>query len=309
MAKVSALVVDDAPFIRDLIKKALRGQFPGLQVEEAINGRKAQQLLSRQAFDLILCDWEMPEMSGLELLQRFRAQPGLEKTPFIMVTSRGDKENVIEAIQSGVSDYIGKPFTNEQLGAKVKKALHRSGKLDLLSGRQPQPSTGTSQDSIANLMGGKPPESLAAKTTVVPPAVNPFERAAQRLPTPPPSPAPAPTTEERPVRGQAQLRLAGEQFACVVKALSLRDALIVVRRGERCPQVFESGVLDLEQDADQSIARMNVYVHGVTAMEVRVDCEWLKVNLKFVDQDPQKLEYLSRLIASGSAQRHYSPGA
>ncbi|WP_022960901.1 response regulator [Halopseudomonas pelagia] len=306
MAKVSALIVDDAPFIRDLIKKALRGQFPGLQIEEAVNGRKAQQLLSRQGFDLILCDWEMPEMSGLELLQWFRGQPGSEKTPFIMVTSRGDKENVIEAIQSGVSDYIGKPFTSDQLSAKVKKALHRSGKLEALSGRQPQTSTAAAHDSVSHLMGGKLAVADGAKPTAKAPVVNPFEQAAQAANTTAKS---APEPEERSVKGQAQLRLAGEQFACVVKALSLRDALVVVRRAERLPQVFESGVLDLEQDADQSIARMNVYVHSVAAMEVSVDCEWLKVTLKFVDQDPQKLEYLSRLIASGSAQRHYSPSA
>lgn len=304
MAKVSALIVDDAPFIRDLVKKALRGQFPGLQIEEAVNGRKAQQVLSRQGFDLILCDWEMPEMSGLELLQWFRGQPGSEKTPFIMVTSRGDKENVIEAIQSGVSDYIGKPFTNDQLSAKVKKALHRSGKLELLMGRQQQASTGTAHDSVSNLMGGKSP-APAAKPAAKAVPVNPFERLTPASQTAEKSPE----TAEKQIRGQAQLRLAGEQFACVVKALSLRDALVVVRRGERLPQVFESGVLDLEQDADQSVARMNVYVHSVAAMEANVDCEWLKVTLRFVDQDPQKLEYLSRLIASGSAQRHYSPGA
>src|SRR5690554_7907254 len=96
MAKVSALVVDDAPFIRDLIKKALRSHFPGLQIEEAVNGSKARQLLARTSFDLILCDWEMPEMSGLELLEWFRGQPGQQKTPFIMVTSRGDRDNVVQ---------------------------------------------------------------------------------------------------------------------------------------------------------------------------------------------------------------------
>lgn len=306
MAKVTALIVDDAPFIRDLIKKALRGQFPGLQIEEAVNGRKAQQLLSRQSFDLILCDWEMPEMSGLELLQWFRGQPGSEKTPFIMVTSRGDKDNVIEAIQSGVSDYIGKPFTSEQFSAKVKKALQRSGKLEALSGRQPQPSSAAAHDSVSHLMGSKPAATSGAQPAAKAPVANPFDVAAQAANV---AAEPAAAAQERSVKGQAQLRLAGEQFACVVKALSLRDALVVVRRAERLPQVFESGVLDLEQDADQSIARMNVYVHGVVAMEASVECEWLKVTLKFVDQDPQKLEYLSRLIASGSAQRHYSPSA
>ena len=75
-----------------------------------MNGRKAQQMLARERFDLILCDWEMPEMSGLELLTWCRTQDALKAVPFIMVTSRGDKENVVQAIQAGVSDFIGKPF-------------------------------------------------------------------------------------------------------------------------------------------------------------------------------------------------------
>lgn len=300
MAKVSVLIVDDAPFIRDLIKKALRSHFPGLVIEEATNGRKAQQVLSRATFDLILCDWEMPEMSGLELLRWFRGQPDASSVPFVMVTSRGDKENVVEAIQAGVSDYVGKPFSNEQLIAKVKKALHRSGRLALLQSSSARPSS-TGQDSIAALTGNR-----RADPPLTPPPAKP--RTATRLDKPA-----AATKEEvaaaQSVRGQAQLRLPGEQFACVIKALSLRDALVVVRRDERMPQVFESGVLDLEQDSDRSVARINVYVHAVASMEANMECEWVKVTLKFVDQDPEKLDYLSRLIASGTAQAHYSPGA
>src|SRR5690554_7166091 len=151
MAKVSALVVDDAPFIRDLIKKALRSHFPGLQIEEAVNGSKARQLLARTSFDLILCDWEMPEMSGLELLEWFRGQPGQQKTPSIMVTSRGARDNVVQAIQAGVSDYVGKPFSNEQQIGRVSKALHRVGKLELLRSRPVQTSVGHAQESVSAL--------------------------------------------------------------------------------------------------------------------------------------------------------------
>ncbi|WP_286902892.1 response regulator, partial [Pseudomonas sp. UBA2628] len=123
MSKVNVLVVDDAPFIRDLVRKCLRSAFPGMAIDDAVNGRKAMAMLAKEAFDLVLCDWEMPEMSGLELLTWCRQQPALKHLQFIMVTSRGDKENVIQAIQAGVSDFVGKPFTNEQLLTKVKKAL------------------------------------------------------------------------------------------------------------------------------------------------------------------------------------------
>lgn len=285
MASVSVLVVDDAPFIRDLIKKALRSHFPGLRIEEAVNGSKARQLLGRTSFDLILCDWEMPELSGLQLLQWFREQPGQEKTPFIMVTSRGDRDNVVEAIQAGVSDYVGKPFSNEQLISKVSKALDRAGKLQQLRGRAVQISHGHAQESVASLLGSrqaKSPSAAAAKAA-------PKQGAATE------------SDNRSPARSaaRAQLRVAGQQFACVIRSLSLRDARMVVRRGEHLPGVFDSAVLDLEQEGDKDVARINGYVHTVTALEDRMDCEWVLVTLKFVDQDPAKLEWLSRLIAEG----------
>ena len=279
MAKVSVLVVDDAPFIRDLIKKALRSHFPGLQIEEAVNGSKARQLLGRAEFDLILCDWEMPELSGLELLQWFREQPGQEKTPFIMVTSRGDRENVVQAIQTGVSDYVGKPFTNEQLISKVSKALQRSGKLQQLRNRPVQPSTGHAQESVSTLLGARKPAPAAV--------------------------APRPAAEEEHCEAvlrspaRAQLRVAGHQLACVIRRLSLRDAQLLVRRTERLPSLFESAVLDLEQDAeDDRVARINGYLHSLSALEERVDSEWVLVTIRFVDQDPVKLERLSLMIAA-----------
>ena len=175
MSKVSVLVVDDAPFIRDLIKKGLRSHFPGIRIEDAVNGRKAQQMLDRDSFDLILCDWEMPEMSGLELLTWCRTQDALKTTPFIMVTSRGDKENVVQAIQAGVSDFIGKPFSNEQLTSKVRKALGRAGKLDSLAASAPTRAlaTGMANDSLAALTGGKAevvrPAAPAAEAKASPP--------------------------------------------------------------------------------------------------------------------------------------------
>lgn len=185
MSKVSVLVVDDATFIRDLVKKGLRDNFPGVQIEEAINGRKAQQMLSRQVVDLILCDWEMPEMSGLELLTWCREQDNLKTTPFIMVTSRGDKENVVQAIQAGVSDYIGKPFSNEQLVTKVKKALQRAGKLQALMSSAPSKMLSTggfANDSLAALTGGK---AEVVKTSAPTPAAAALRHRVSHLPRPP----------------------------------------------------------------------------------------------------------------------------
>jgi|TARA_R100000093_G_scaffold16931_2_gene9612 CheY-like chemotaxis protein len=302
MSKVSVLVVDDAPFIRDLVKKALRSHFPGIRIEDAVNGRKAQQMLSRERFDLILCDWEMPEMSGLELLTWCRTQDALKTTPFIMVTSRGDKENVVQAIQAGVSDFIGKPFSNEQLTSKVRKALGRAGKLDALAASAPTRTlaTGMANDSLAALTGGK--------AEVVRPAAPAAEAKASPLIQPSAAPASAPAGAAS-GRGQGQLRLADGSVACVIKALSLKEALLVVKRGEQLPQVLESAVLDLEQGEGGEVARLNGYLHAVAAFEPKPDSEWLQLSFRFVDRDPQKMDYLSRLIARGTAQRHFVPGA
>ncbi|MEC4165703.1 response regulator [Pseudomonas sp. MS-1(2024)] len=291
MSKVSVLVVDDASFIRDLIKNCLRNYFPGIRIEDAVNGRKAQTLLTREAFDLVLCDWEMPEMSGLELLSWCREQDRLKTLPFIMVTSRGDKENVIQAIQAGVSDFVSKPFTNEQLLSKVKKAFTKAGLLDsVMSSAPARMNSAFGNDSLNALTGGK--------AQVVAPA--------PATPAPRPVPVPAPTLTSR---GQGQLRLPSGIQTCVIKALSLKEALLVVRRGDVLPQVLDSAVLDLEQGESAEVARLNGYLHAIVAYEPKPDSAWLQLTFRFVDQDADKMNYLSRLIAHGTAQKHFVPGA
>jgi CheY-like chemotaxis protein len=308
MSKVSVLVVDDAPFIRDLVKKSLRNHFPGIHIEEAVNGRKAQQMLGKQDFDLILCDWEMPELSGLELLSWCRSEERLKTTPFVMVTSRGDKENVVQAIQAGVSDFIGKPFSSEQLISKVQKALSKAGKLQALAAGAPTKTTASNpfaNDSLSALTGGKP--TNVAPAAKAPAPGNDSLAALTGNKAAPPASKAASTAGGN--RGQGQLRLPGGMLACVIKALSLKDALLLVKRTELLPQVLESAVLDLEQGEGGEVARLNGYLHAIAAFEPKPDSEWLQVTFRFVDRDPQKMDYLSRLIARGTVQKHFVPGA
>ncbi|MCJ8204074.1 response regulator [Pseudomonas sp. RGM2987] len=319
MSKVSVLVVDDASFIRDLVKKCLRNYFPGVRIEDAVNGKKAQALLAREAFDLVLCDWEMPEMSGLELLTWCRQQDNLKGMPFVMVTSRGDKENVVQAIQAGVSGYVSKPFTNEQLLTKVKQALHKVGKLDTLMNSAPtKMNSAFGNDSLSALTGGKAPVAAAAAA----PAANPFAKPAAVAAAPaaaaapargllnsPPVKAPAAAAGPAGNRGQGQLRLSSGTLPCVIKALSLKEALLLVKRTDALPQVLESAVLDMEQGDNAETARLNGYLHAIVAHEQTPDSEWLQLTFRFVDKDPQKLDYISRLIARGTAQKHFVPGA
>ncbi|EGH41413.1 response regulator receiver, partial [Pseudomonas syringae pv. pisi str. 1704B] len=127
---------------------------------------------------------------------------------------------------------------------------------------------------------------------------------------PAPKPAPAPVRSAQPTgRGQGQLRLPNGTQSCVIKALTLKDATLVIRVSENLPQVLDSAVLDLEQGEDNEVARLNGYLHSVAAFEQKPDSEWLQVTFRFVDHDAQKLDYLSRLIARGTAQKHFIPGA
>ncbi|MBU6956211.1 response regulator [Pseudomonas sp. CVAP len=315
MSKISVLVVDDASFIRDLVKKCLRNYFPGIRTEDAVNGKKAQAMLAKEAFDLVLCDWEMPEMSGLELLTWCREQDNLKSMPFVMVTSRGDKENVVQAIQAGVSGYVSKPFTNEQLLTKVKQALNKVGKLDTLMNSAPtKMNSAFGNDSLSALTGGK-----AAVVAPAAAAVNPFAKpAAAPAPAAAPSrgllnspPVKAPAASAAPAggRGQGQLRLPSGTQPCVIKALSIKEALLVVKRTDTLPQVLDSAVLDLEQGDNAEVARLNGYLHAIVAHEPKPDSDWLQLTFRFVDQDAQKLDYISRLIARGTAQKHFVPGA
>jgi CheY-like chemotaxis protein len=301
MSKVSVLVVDDASFIRDLVKKCLRNYFPGIKIEDAVNGKKAQAVLMRETFDLVLCDWEMPEMSGLELLTWCREQPQLKAMPFVMVTSRGDKENVVQAIQAGVSGYVSKPFTNEQLLTKVKQALHKVGRLDALVASAPtKMNSAFGNDSLSALTGGKPEAVKAAPVAAAAPS-----RGLLNSPPVQAASAAAPASG----RGQGQLRLSSGTQQCVIKGLSIKEALLVVRRSEVLPQVLESAVLDLEQGDNAEVARLNGYLHSIVAFEPRPDSDWLQLTFRFIDQDAQKLDYISRLIARGTAQKHFVPGA
>ncbi|MDM8189733.1 response regulator [Pseudomonas koreensis] len=313
MSKISVLVVDDASFIRDLVKKCLRNYFPGIRTEDAINGKKAQAMLAKEAFDLVLCDWEMPEMSGLELLTWCREQDNLKTMPFVMVTSRGDKENVVQAIQAGVSGYVSKPFTNEQLLTKVKQALNKVGKLDTLMNSAPtKMNSAFGNDSLSALTGGKPavvggaPAAAAANPFAKPAAAAAPSRGLLNSP-----PVQAPGASKAPVggRGQGQLRLPSGTQQCVIKALSIKEALLVVKRTETLPQILDSAVLDLEQGDNAEIARLNGYLHAIVAHEQKADSDWLQLTFRFVDQDAQKLDYISRLIARGTAQKHFVPGA
>ncbi|MFP4032888.1 MAG: response regulator [Desulfococcaceae bacterium] len=114
------LVVDDFPIMRGIIRRMLTKRFGLNEIFEADDGVKAWKILNESSVDLVICDWNMPNMTGIDLLKKIRADPRLGKLPFVMVTAEGKKENVIEATKAGVTGFIIKPFTAKDLGKKLK---------------------------------------------------------------------------------------------------------------------------------------------------------------------------------------------
>lgn len=277
MATLKALVVDDASFVRDLVKRTVRQRFPVIETTDAQNGRRAQSLMSRTVFDLILCDWEMPEMSGLELLQWMRQQPQYEKVPFIMITSRGDKDHVVEAVKGGVSEYLGKPFSPEGLSNKIIKVMGRRLK--------------DAMDRSGKSMGG-PTDAFKESATLLTQKREPSSPALAR----PGKPAAVPASSTRPAMSVASVRFADSTLRSVIKDITLTEVRVIAKRDQEFPGILDQAVVDIEV-AEGQVARLNGYVHQLQAVEKRQDTDFVSVTIRFVDEDPQKLEDLSRFIA------------
>jgi DNA-binding response OmpR family regulator len=298
MKALNVLVVDDAAFIRDLIKKAMRDSYPSFKIHEAVDGRKAQGILKSNPIDLVLCDWEMPEMSGLELITWMRTEERYAKTPFMMITSRGERDHVIKAVTAGVSDYIGKPFTRDNFLGKVNKLLAKHLGLSV---KETQQASAKPQDaSVSALTGGSAPAQVKPATQGTAAALmgNPLVAQADQTAKPIAKGAVSGAKSGAKAKGIAELRFgSGGSARCVIKDINLQEMSGVFKREGDIPQLLEQAVLDIvDQDAGQ-VARINCYVRMLQAIENNADAATIKIVIRYVDDDPVKLDTLSRFIA------------
>ncbi len=288
MPALKFLVVDDATFIRDMVKKQLRDAYPGCQINDASSAVKAQVLLKSQKVDLILCDWEMPEMTGEEFLRWLREQPQHKDVPFIMVSSRGERDFIVKAVQAGVSDYLGKPFKPEMLIGKIDKQLRKAGKDLAAPTRVPSGLTqGIAGASIAVLTGRSAPTPASNTPDKAP--VTPFSFGAS-------APTPVAAKPKTVARGQAQLHFPNFNTTCVIKDISLQMLSGIIKREQQLPAILEPVVISIFEVEGGDVARLNGYVHSIQAAENRIDASVLKLVIRFVDDDPAKLDLLSRFI-------------
>lgn len=122
--KMKILVVDDFTTMRRIVRNLLK-QLGYENIEEAEDGQQALAKLKDDKYHFIISDWNMPNMTGIELLHQVRSDFELKALPFLMVTAESEKQRVIEAIKSGVNNYIIKPFTAEILKDKMEKIFEK----------------------------------------------------------------------------------------------------------------------------------------------------------------------------------------
>lgn len=118
------LVVDDFATMRRIVKNILN-KIGFTNIIEADDGSTALEVLKKDKVDLIMSDWNMPNVTGLELLKAVRSNESMKDMPFLMVTAEGQHNSVVQTVQAGVSDYIVKPFTADTVKEKLEKMFQK----------------------------------------------------------------------------------------------------------------------------------------------------------------------------------------
>nr|WP_211245137.1 chemotaxis response regulator CheY [Thiomicrospira pelophila] len=121
------LVVDDFSTMRRIVKNLLK-ELGFSHFDEADDGSTAWPMVQTGKYDFIVSDWNMPQMTGLQLLKNVRADEKLKETPFLLITAEAKRSQILEAAQAGVDGYIVKPFTAATLNAKIQKIFENVAK-------------------------------------------------------------------------------------------------------------------------------------------------------------------------------------
>lgn len=131
-SELKFLVVDDFSTMRRIVRNLLK-EVGITNVDEAEDGQIALQKLRSEEFNFVVSDWNMPNMTGIQLLREIRADANLKHLPVLMVTAEAKKENIVEAAQAGASGYVVKPFTAATLDEKLQKIFQQMQKAGTLS--------------------------------------------------------------------------------------------------------------------------------------------------------------------------------
>jgi len=127
MPKFNILVVEDEEAIREMLAMVLQQE--GFAVQAAADVKQAQSILQESCPDLILLDWMLPLISGVDWARRMKKDPDHRDIPIILLTARGEEEDKVKGLEIGADDYVTKPFSPKELSARIKAVLRRSGRM------------------------------------------------------------------------------------------------------------------------------------------------------------------------------------
>ena len=194
-----------------------------------------------------------------------------------MITSLGDKQHIMRAVEAGVSDYLGKPFTAEELTRKVHKALKKAGKLPSDAGPASSPQGGGAFSSAELLNTGR------SDSMVPTPSADALTGARK--------------TGSAKVRATGILQGGEQQYKCMIKNISLEEALAVIKADAGHPELLSSLELTLaDTGGDQRIGPIRTWVHGVSALEKRRDPDFFHVQLRLDDNPDTMVDELTEFI-------------
>lgn len=286
--KLRILLCDDASFIRDLTKRTLRKFLPQSEIMEAGDGRRAQTLISRQSFDLIISDWEMPHMSGEDLVRWIRNESEHKELPFLMVSSLGDKSHIVKAVDAGVSDYLGKPFSPEDLMHKVTKLLRKSGKLTAGQTESGPSSRGSGGPfSSVDILSGKRPSQSANLADPASPLLSSNGGNAN-------------TASERGSKaaGTAIAKISDQSVKCMIKSITQQDLILITKRSDYIPKLFSNASLtiSLSQGSALTIQDIPAYLHALSAVEKNEKSGFIQLVFRFSELPANAAESINEWL-------------
>lgn len=287
--KIRILVVDEAAFVRDSLKRVLRQFLKNVEVFDAINGKRAMPLMHGNKMTLIVSSWDLPEMSGSELLQWVRGEENFAKIPFIAMTDGGDRKSIEEAAKSGANDILMKPFTPDEVQKKIVKQLTRIGIIK----KPPAEAQSSALGSLGALTGGAAKSGVQKKREV---------KSAAGFGQPVAKPKAGKTsTKSGNFDGTANLKFEGFSIKCKIRELSLTTLNGLIQRAskEEIPHIFDTAAADIANSSDELIGNFNVYVHSLQANDPNPNSKIMRITLRFVDNSPDQFEPLSKAIARG----------
>lgn len=283
--KIRVLIVDEKAFVRDAMKRSLRRFLRDVETHDALSGQRAISTLRTTRIDLIMCQWDMEEMPGVELLRWVKESEHHKKIPFIVMSDTMERNMVTTAAEAGAADFLQKPFSPDEVQKKVVKQLSRIG-YNPKNNRN----AADGKTSADLLTGGKAPTSTAKKSPDV---------AGSPLAPKKAAPKKAPAAKPGGFSGSAQLAFESYAMMCDLKELSLAGFSGVIQRpnDDVLPSIFNQATAEIMDNKGESLGSFNVFVAAMHAFEPKPDADRVRINLRFHENAPEQFELLSKAIA------------